>query len=68
MSVWLAFIGGASICSASEPYSYNGLRNRIVGTLRPSFWACGGHRRRAPSAPRALPPVAILHSIVLATS
>ncbi len=37
MSVWLAFIGGASICSASEPYSYNGLRNRIFGNVAPVF-------------------------------
>ncbi len=37
MSVWLAFFGGASICSASEPYSYNGLRNRISGNVAPVF-------------------------------
>ena len=36
-SVWLAFVGGASICSASEPYSYNGLRNRISGNVAPVF-------------------------------
>ena len=48
-AVWLAFVGGASVCSASEPYSYNGLRNRVSAAFRPSsqtsFMTCGGHRR-----------------------
>ena len=48
-AVWLAFVGGASVCSASEPYSYNGLNNRVSAAFRPSsqtsFMTCGGHRR-----------------------
>ena len=54
--------------SASEPYSYNGLRNRVVAAFRPSpfigtedvfQWLVAGHRRRVvcwrPLLPRPLP-------------
>ena len=54
--------------SASEPYSYNGLRNRVLAALRPSpfigtedvfQWLVAGHRRRVvcwrPLLPRPLP-------------
>ena len=49
-AVWLAFVGGASVCPASEPCSYNGLNNRVSAAFRPSLQTslttCGGHRRR----------------------
>ena len=65
VSVWLAFVGGASVCSASEPCSYNGLSNRVLAAFRPSsqtsFTTCGGHRRRVVCwRPRVVPLAACL--------
>ena len=62
------FVGASSYLSESEPYSYNGLRNRVVAAFRPSpfigtedvfQWLVAGHRRRVvcwrPLLPRPLP-------------
>ncbi len=59
-AVWLAFVGGASVCPASEPCSYNGLNNRVSAAFRPSsqtsLTTCGGHRRRVVCwRPRVVP-------------
>ena len=67
-AVWLAFVGGASVCPASEPCSYNGLNNRVSAAFRPSsqtsLTTCGGHRRRAVCwRPRVVPLAAVLYSI-----
>ena len=48
-AVWLAFVGGAGICSASEPYSYNGLRDRFSAAFRPVFSDVFQDLWRAPS-------------------
>ena len=69
-AVWLAFVGGASVCPASEPCSYNGLNNRVSAAFRPSsqtsLTTCGGHRRRVVCwRPRVVPLAAVLYSIFL---
>ncbi len=69
-AVWLAFVGGASVCPASEPCSYNGLNDRVSAAFRPSLQTslttCGGHRRRVVCwRPRAAPLAACLpYSVV----
>ena len=48
------FSGGAGICSASEPYSYNRLRNRICGRVSPVFSDVFHDLWRTPSGSRVL--------------
>ncbi len=53
-AVWLAFVGGAGICSAPEHYSDNGLRNRVSAAFRPVFSDVSQDLWWAPPAGRVL--------------
>ena len=53
-AVWLAFVGGASVCPASEPCSYNGLNNRVLAAFRPVLSDVSHDLWRAPPAGRVL--------------
>ena len=53
-AVWLAFVGGASVCPASEPCSYNGPNNRVSAAFRPVFSDVSQDLWRAPPAGRVL--------------